>query len=50
LIGGGVEWIHLPQDMDLWRAVVNTVMNLEFWRHGISYSQCQVFIGPHVLA
>jgi hypothetical protein len=25
---GGVEWIHLAQDMDLWRAVVNAVMNL----------------------
>jgi hypothetical protein len=26
--GGGVEWIHLAQDRDRWRAVVNTVMNL----------------------
>jgi hypothetical protein len=26
--GGGVEWIHLAQDMDRWRAVVNAVMNL----------------------
>jgi hypothetical protein len=25
---GGVEWIHLAQDMDRWRAVVNAVMNL----------------------
>jgi hypothetical protein len=23
----GVEWIHLAQDRDGWRAVVNTVMN-----------------------
>jgi hypothetical protein len=25
---GGTEWINLAQDMDQWRAVVNTVMNL----------------------
>jgi hypothetical protein len=25
---GGVEWIHLAQDRDLWWAVVNAVMNL----------------------
>jgi hypothetical protein len=24
----GVDWIDLAQDMDQWRAVVNTVMNL----------------------
>jgi hypothetical protein len=26
--GGGVEWIHLAQGRDRWRAVVNAVMNL----------------------
>jgi hypothetical protein len=25
---GGVDWIHLAQDRDLWRAVVSAVMNL----------------------
>jgi hypothetical protein len=25
---GGVNWIHLAQDRDRWRALVNTVMNL----------------------
>jgi len=24
----GVDWIHLTQDREQWRAVVNTVMNL----------------------
>jgi hypothetical protein len=26
---GGVEWIHLAQDRDLWRALVNVMMNLQ---------------------
>jgi hypothetical protein len=25
---GSVEWIHLAQDRDRWRAVVNAVMNV----------------------
>jgi hypothetical protein len=25
---GSVEWIHLAQDRDYWRTVVNVVMNL----------------------
>jgi hypothetical protein len=25
---GGVEWIHLAQDRDLWQVLVNAVMNL----------------------
>jgi hypothetical protein len=27
-IGWGLEWIHLAQDTDCWRAVLNAVMNL----------------------
>jgi hypothetical protein len=26
--GDDVDWIHLAQDKDWWRALVNTVMNL----------------------
>jgi hypothetical protein len=26
--GGGLDWIRLSQDRDLWRAVVSAVMNL----------------------
>jgi hypothetical protein len=25
---GGMDWIHLAQDRDQWRALVHTVMNL----------------------
>jgi hypothetical protein len=31
---GGVDWIHLAQDTDLWWALVNMVMHLQMW--GIS--------------
>jgi hypothetical protein len=27
-IGWEVDWIYVPQDIDHWRAVVNSVMNL----------------------
>jgi hypothetical protein len=26
---GGMDWIDLAQDRDKWRALVNTVMNLQ---------------------
>jgi hypothetical protein len=32
----GVNWIHLSQDMDQWRVLVNTVMNLRFYKRRIS--------------
>jgi hypothetical protein len=25
----GMDWIHLAEDRDQWRALVNTVMNLQ---------------------
>jgi hypothetical protein len=25
---GGVDWIHVAQDMDQWRALLNTIMDL----------------------
>jgi hypothetical protein len=28
IVGGGVDWMHLAQDRNQWRDVVNTVMNL----------------------
>jgi hypothetical protein len=33
---GSVDWIQLALDRDRWRGLVNTLMNLEFWRNGVS--------------
>jgi hypothetical protein len=27
--GGGIDWSNLAQDKDKWRALLNTVMNLQ---------------------
>jgi hypothetical protein len=29
-IGLGVDWVHMAQDRDQWRALVNTIINLPF--------------------
>jgi hypothetical protein len=31
-----VDWINMAQDMGQWQVLVNTVMNLQNIRHGIS--------------
>jgi hypothetical protein len=28
ILWGSVDWLHLPEGREKWRAVVNTVMNL----------------------
>jgi hypothetical protein len=30
----GVNWIHLAQDRDQWRTVMNMLMNLRFQKNG----------------
>jgi hypothetical protein len=39
----GMEWIHLAQDSDQWRALVNTVMNLRVPQNaGKFLSSCKI--------
>jgi hypothetical protein len=39
----GVDWIDLAQDMDQWRALVNTVMNLQVpYNVGKFLSSCTI--------
>jgi hypothetical protein len=33
----GVDWMHLAQDRDQWRVLVNTVMNLRFPRKATTF-------------
>jgi hypothetical protein len=41
----GVNWIHLAQDRDRWRALVNTVMNLRVPRSEVNFLTCCVSAG-----
>jgi hypothetical protein len=45
---GGVEWIHVAQERDRWRAVVNAVMNLRFWRHVVSQLYVYTYAFIHI--
>jgi hypothetical protein len=50
-VGGGVEWIQLVQDRVWWRAVVNTVMNLQIlapWSYLVSRLYTGVCTNPHI--
>jgi hypothetical protein len=51
--GGGMEWIWLAQDRGRWRAVVNAVMNLQFFcatkLGNVSSPQCFDFTSFHLV-
>jgi hypothetical protein len=39
----GVDWIDMAQDRDQWRALVNTVLNLQVsWNAGKFFSDCTI--------
>ena len=29
-LNGGIDWIDLAQDRDVWRVLVNAIMNIQF--------------------
>jgi hypothetical protein len=43
-LAGGVEWMHLAQDRDRCRDLVNAVIKLEVWRHGFSWLKTPISI------
>jgi hypothetical protein len=36
----GVDWVYLAQDMDQWRALVNTVINVRLYMYIYIYIFC----------
>jgi hypothetical protein len=46
---GGVDWIGLAQDRDMWRAHVNTGMNLQFHKIMANYRAATLLVAPHLM-
>jgi hypothetical protein len=45
---GGIDWIHLAQSSDQWRALVNTVINLHYYVSDLNVTTMSMFIGISV--